>query len=180
MKKQGAPRRDQFPREYLVDFNATKAAQRCGYSKKSAYAQGSRLLKNDEIQKTLRALQKTRADKHEETFDKWMTELVLIAHSDLKNYIDITEDTGAIRAKGFDAMPKDASRALESITENRTIHENANGEQSVINEKVTFKMHNKLGALEMIGKSFGWLKDKVEHSGELNIQFIMPRPKDKK
>ena len=38
-----------FCDEYLVDCNATQAALRAGYSKKSAYSQGQRLLKNDEI-----------------------------------------------------------------------------------------------------------------------------------
>lgn len=39
-----------FCEEYLVDFNATQAAIRAGYSKKTAYSQGQRLLKNVEIQ----------------------------------------------------------------------------------------------------------------------------------
>jgi phage terminase small subunit len=38
-----------FAAEYLKDFNATQAAIRCGYSEKSAYSQGQRLLKNDEV-----------------------------------------------------------------------------------------------------------------------------------
>ena len=38
-----------FVREYLVDLNATKAALRAGYSEKTAYAQGSRLLKNVKV-----------------------------------------------------------------------------------------------------------------------------------
>jgi phage terminase small subunit len=39
----------QFVNEYLKDFNATQAAMRAGYSEKTAYSQGSRLLKNVEI-----------------------------------------------------------------------------------------------------------------------------------
>lgn len=38
-----------FIREYLRDFNATQAAKRAGYTPKTAYAQGSRLLKVAEI-----------------------------------------------------------------------------------------------------------------------------------
>ena len=38
-----------FADEYLVDTNATQAAIRAGYSKKTAYSQGQRLLKNAEI-----------------------------------------------------------------------------------------------------------------------------------
>jgi len=39
-----------FCLEYLIDANATQAAIRAGYSKKTAYSQGERLLKNVEVQ----------------------------------------------------------------------------------------------------------------------------------
>ena len=38
-----------FADEYLIDGNATQAAIRAGYSKKTAYSQGERLLKNVEV-----------------------------------------------------------------------------------------------------------------------------------
>lgn len=45
-----------FCEEYLIDLNATQAAIRAGYSKKTAYSQGQRLLKNVEVQKYLQEL----------------------------------------------------------------------------------------------------------------------------
>lgn len=45
-----------FFKEYIVDSNATQAAIRAGYSKKTAYSQGQRLLKNVEGQKYMREL----------------------------------------------------------------------------------------------------------------------------
>ena len=42
-------RQRKFVEEYLIDFNATQAAIRAGYSKRTAYSQGSRLLKNVEV-----------------------------------------------------------------------------------------------------------------------------------
>lgn len=38
-----------FCEEYLVDLNATQAAIRAGYSEKTAYSMGQRLLKNVEV-----------------------------------------------------------------------------------------------------------------------------------
>lgn len=38
-----------FCDEYLTDMNATQAAIRAGYSEKTAYSQGQRLLKNVEV-----------------------------------------------------------------------------------------------------------------------------------
>lgn len=45
-----------FYQEYLIDTNATQAAIRAGYSKKTAYSQGQRLLKHVEGQKLLQEL----------------------------------------------------------------------------------------------------------------------------
>jgi len=39
-----------FCEEYVVDFNATQAAKRAGYSRKSAYSIGSEKLKKPEIE----------------------------------------------------------------------------------------------------------------------------------
>lgn len=47
------PKQRAFAVEYLKDHNATKAAERAGYSKKTAYSQGARLLKHAEICKFL-------------------------------------------------------------------------------------------------------------------------------
>ena len=46
-------RQRMFVAEYLIDLNATQAAQRAGYSMKTAYSQGQRLLKKVEIQQSL-------------------------------------------------------------------------------------------------------------------------------
>jgi phage terminase small subunit len=43
------PKQLKFIDEYLIDMNATAAAERAGYSKKTAYSQGQRLLKNVEV-----------------------------------------------------------------------------------------------------------------------------------
>ena len=43
-----------FCEEYLIDTNATQAAIRAGYSERSAYSQGQRLLKDDEVKTYIR------------------------------------------------------------------------------------------------------------------------------
>lgn len=49
-------RQEKFCLEYAASGNATKAAEAAGYSPRSAYSQGNRMLKNDEVQKRLREL----------------------------------------------------------------------------------------------------------------------------
>lgn len=50
-------KRERFAREYLVDLNATQAAIRAGYSAKTAYSSGQRMLKYVEIQSRIVELQ---------------------------------------------------------------------------------------------------------------------------
>ena len=47
------PKQSKFVQEYLIDMNATQAAIRAGYSENTAYSQGQRLLKKDEVQRQL-------------------------------------------------------------------------------------------------------------------------------
>ena len=48
-------KQSRFVREYLTDSNATQAAIRAGYSRRTAYSQGQRLLKNAEVQQAIQA-----------------------------------------------------------------------------------------------------------------------------
>lgn len=175
MKKPDS-KRQRFVEEYLIDLNATKAAKRSGYSKKTAYSQGQRLLKNVEIQKAIAREQAKRSARLEITADMWLRELWIIGHSNIQNYINIDEG-GLIIAKTFEEMPSDTSRALEAIEENRTIKESADGKDSnVLNSKIKFKMHSKTAALDMIGKHLGFYeKDNSQRPGipaELTIKVI--------
>jgi phage terminase small subunit len=47
------PRQERFVEEYLLDLNAKQAAIRAGYSPRTAEVQGSRLLRNVKLQRTL-------------------------------------------------------------------------------------------------------------------------------
>lgn len=58
----------QFARNYIANGgNATQAALKAGYSKKSAYSQGQRLLKDVEIKQILEKEQKKNLEKFEYT-----------------------------------------------------------------------------------------------------------------
>lgn len=52
-----------FIREYLVDFNATQAAIRAGYSSRTAYSIGNELLRKPEISQAIDAAMTERRNK---------------------------------------------------------------------------------------------------------------------
>jgi len=65
LKEKTTAKQNKFCLEYLKDFNATKAAERAGYSKKTAYSIGERLLRNVEIKKRVDEKIKKQANKTE-------------------------------------------------------------------------------------------------------------------
>lgn len=58
-KKKLTAKQEAFCREYCVDFNATQAAKRAGYSEDTAYSTGWENLKKPEITNRIAELQKT-------------------------------------------------------------------------------------------------------------------------
>lgn len=53
-----------FCDEYVIDANATQAAIRAGYSEKTAYSSGQRLLKNVEVQNRIKEISEKIKDKN--------------------------------------------------------------------------------------------------------------------
>jgi phage terminase small subunit len=72
-----SPKQILFINEYLVDFNATQAAIRAGYSRKSAHSIGQENLKKPAIQIAIR-----------EIMDKNITEVEVSANYVLKRLIE--------------------------------------------------------------------------------------------
>ena len=60
-----SPKQLQFVKEYIVDYNGTKAAERAGYSPKTANEQASRLLANVNIQAALNNVKKKQDERLE-------------------------------------------------------------------------------------------------------------------
>jgi len=67
-----------FVLEYMIDFNATQAAIRAGYSKETAYSIGQRLLKNVEIKRQIEELKAERVESLKKTREDVISDLELI------------------------------------------------------------------------------------------------------
>ena len=83
----------QFVLEYLKDFNATQAAIRAGYSKKTADVNGPRLMGNDRIKAAVQEKIEARRKKIEITQENLIAQWGKIAYCDPLNYVDIEEQT---------------------------------------------------------------------------------------
>jgi phage terminase small subunit len=113
-KKQKDDRQRRFIREYLKSYNATQAAKTAGYSEKTAYSQGARLLKNVEIQRAIEAQEHNLENKIGITKERILKELALIGFSSIDEHLEV-DAGGTVRAKSFDEMPIAAVRCIKKI-----------------------------------------------------------------
>ena len=77
------PKQQLFATEYLIDLNATQAAIRAGYSKRTAHSQGPRLLDNVEVKKRIQELGAKRSERCEITSDEVLQEIAKVAFVNL-------------------------------------------------------------------------------------------------
>ena len=73
-----SPKQERFAREYLLDLNATQAAIRAGYSPKTAYSMGQRLLKNVEVQAFIQSAKQERAEKLARTAQDVLNDIIAV------------------------------------------------------------------------------------------------------
>lgn len=155
------PKQQRFVEEYLIDLNATQAAIRAGYSERTANEQGSRLLANVSVSEAIAEAQAKREERTQIDADYVLKRLVEIDQMDV---LDIMDDQMKIRP--VNEWPK-VWRQYVTNLENLEL---SDGEGCFKKIKWPDKVKN----LELIGKhvSVGAFKDKVEHSGKLEIQSI--------
>ncbi len=79
------PKQVRFVDEYLIDFNASRAAVAAGFSSRSAKVQGSRLLTNVNLIATIQRRQKATERRLEVTRDTIIQGLVIAAEQAREN-----------------------------------------------------------------------------------------------
>ena len=175
-----------FVDEYLKspNMNATECIRRAGYKTKYPDKMASQLLGNTRVLSEIEKDRIKREKRTNITKDMVLKELSLLMNSDLRNYIDIDPNTGAIRAKGFDEMPEGASRALKSIREDRVIKEDADGKKVTVYDKVKFDLYDKVRVIELVAKHLGMLVERHEVTGEdggpVKIEYVLMKAKKQK
>lgn len=151
-----------FVDEYMVDFNATQAAIRAGYSKKTAAFIGAENLKKPKIAEEIARRQKDLQRRTEVTQDRVVKELARVAFADATDYACVetltyeNEDgtvspVQIVSPKDTDTLSDDQRAAIAGIKHG------ANG--------IEVKLHDKIKALELLGRHIGMFNDKLSLSG---------------
>ena len=87
-------RQKRFCEYYVIDLNITKAAIQAGYSEKTAYSSGQRLLKNVEIQNYIQELMNKRSEKVQITAENVLQSILNVRDSCTKTIPIISKVTG--------------------------------------------------------------------------------------
>ena len=176
MPKLPNPKRERFCQEFIKDLNGTKAAGRAKYSKKTAEQQASRLLSNVKVQQRIAELMDERAKRTRTTQDQVLEELKILAFSDFRDYGEVVGELGIdrLKLKTFDQIGEGKTRAIQSIKES-------------ISEKrvqLSFKLHGKLPAIELLGRHIGMFVERMaltgEDGGPIRIEYVLAKAKKHK
>lgn len=153
------PRQILFVNEYLVDFDAKAAAIRAGYSKKGARVQAYRLMNNPEIEAEIDKLIEERTDKIHVTRNLIIQELVKIAISDIKDFVEVKEfnkynKNGEVIGTYKDLVLREDFEDMDTSVIKEISYDK--------NGKINIKLWDKIAALNTLAKHKGMLKEQVE------------------
>lgn len=169
MSRDGAklsPKQERFVQEYLVDLNATQAAIRAGYSKKTAASIGEENLRKPGIQNFIAH---SRAQVLAQTVSR--TTLVLeslerILHANILDYMDLTDPKRPVFDLG--RITRDRGAVIQEVA----FHPRTG--------RIQIKLYDKIAAAAHLGKFEGLSKERYEHTGpdggplRLEVVFVAP------
>ena len=170
-------KQSRFVQEYLIDSNATQAAIRAGYSKKTAGQIGAEYLKKPNIAASIAEAQKGLEKRTEVTQERVIQELACSAFLDIK---DLFEDDGSLKL--VRDMPESVRRSIAGL-EVTEIFDRADGDQkTAIGLLKRVKLIDKNDSLGKIGTNLGMFKTqvKIEDTTPKTIIIRESKPTDGK
>jgi phage terminase small subunit len=164
-KRKLTAKQEKFIEEYLVDLNATAAARRAGYSEKRASEIGYQLLRKTTVQEAISQRRQELA-KNTITPEQVIAEYEKIARADIKDFLSFETK------KVFAGYDKETGESLSEYRQVVEVRPSSEVDGTLINEvsisdrgTLKFKLHDKMAALEKIGKHLGMWVDKQELTG---------------
>jgi len=144
------PKQKRFVEEYLVDRNATQAAIRAGYSKKTAGQIGDENLKKPEIEKAIRLGEEKLSQRTKITQERVLQEYARIAFFDPRKLFNADGTP-----KHISDLDDDTAAAIAGLDVLQEVNED-NGTTAYTKK---YKIANKLGALDSVAKHLGMFAD---------------------
>ena len=161
-----------FVDEYLIDLNATQAAIRAGYSKKTAAQIGEKLLRKVEIQSEIAKRQQKRSLRTEISQDRVLTELARIGFADIRKAVKWGETM--LRVADSETGETEAYHGLALISSDEIDDDTAAAiaEVSEGPKGIKIKFHDKKGALADLAKHVGVDRIKAAYDADLELKRL--------
>lgn len=168
------PKQTLFVKEYIVDFNASRAALAAKYSQKTAYRTGSENLQKPQIQAAIQKEIQNRALRVERTADEVVDLLWKMNEYSLEDYFDISVE-GEITAKRFDQLKSGAAKLINGIKFKKQALKKGSGEQEFLSiSDIEYKMPNKDKMIELLMRHYGLFeKDNEQGLSEAMLAGIL-------
>lgn len=151
------PKQARFVAEYLIDLNATQAAIRAGFSRRTARQIGERLLTKVDIAQAIEAAMAERSRRTEITADRVLQEVAKLA------FLDIA---GAFNADGslkpLHEIDPDTRAALSGLE----VAEITGEDGHTVGRIRKLKLADKTASLTLLMRHLGMLNDKVKLQGD--------------
>lgn len=164
-KRKLTARQQAFINEYLLDLNATQAAIRAGYSRKTAGWIGGQLLSKTHISTEIEKAKEARAKRTGITADRVLQELARVAFADPSKAVDW--GPGGMILKDSSSLDADTLATVSEVSETT----NKDGGTQKI------KFHDKIRALEMCGRHVGiFEKDNSQRKSDVNVSGVLAVP----
>jgi phage terminase small subunit len=155
------PKQQRFVAEYLVDLNATQAAVRAGYSRKTAKEQAYRLFTNVHVQAAIQRLQTAKLQRAELTADRVLEEYRRLAFSNVQQLF--TPDGSLIPLQ---ELPPEVAAAIASC---ELVMKNATAGDGRIDRVLKIRLWDKTRTLNDLARHFALLVDRIEVSGDVSL-----------
>jgi phage terminase small subunit len=146
-------RQEMFCREYIISLNATEAAIKAGYSKRTARQQGQRLFTNVDVQERIAELQKESFGRAEIDADRVLKELEHLATYDPRKVLDWGPD--GFRIKDSSELTAQEAKIITGLSES----------PSQWGWRRQVKLADRLRALELLGKHYSLFAKRLHISG---------------
>ena len=152
------PKQARFVEEFLVDLNATQAAIRAGYARSTAekkapcwVGKSRDLSPQPEIWDAVEEAKAKRSERTEIKQDRVLQELALLAFANMGNYIGITSEGDPF--VNLSNLTLDQWAAISEVTVEDFMEGRGDDAREV--KKIKFKLADKKGSLEALGKHLG-------------------------
>jgi phage terminase small subunit len=153
-----------FKAEYLVSFNAAKAAIAAGYSAKAAKEQGARLLTNAHISSAIEEELNKRLERLEISADKVLQQIARLAFYDIRKLYNAD---GTL--KPITELDDLTQVAICGIEVERLYEHFGKGQAKSTGTLTKIKLADRGINLERLGRHLKLFTDKIELSGSVSI-----------